>query len=89
MSFGPDGEYVLLTEDGIFHWDTYIVRMDEDTGLIVGIQCVSWGFDGAWVIVEDDGQVRQSRNLSKKIRKALKVKDVRVSPRVIYISNFG
>lgn len=79
VSFGPDGEYVLLTEEGTWHWQTSIVRKYKESGRIVEMRCVSWGYDGAWVIVEDDGEVRQSRDLSDKISKALKRKDVRVS----------
>lgn len=68
-----------MTEDGTLHWETDILRKYKTSDRVVQMRCVSWGYDGAWVIVEDDGEVRQSQNLSKKISKALKGKDVRVS----------
>jgi hypothetical protein len=79
VAFGPRGHYVVDTQKRLYHSNTgkEIVRQYEKGGS-VPLRCASFGHDGAWVCVEDDGVIRSS-GLSAKVQAALDKKAVRVS----------
>lgn len=70
IAFGPDGDYVVDTDDKLYS-NCNLTRQ-------VPLRSASFGYDGAWVVVEDDGKIR-SRGLSAKIKTALAEKPVKVS----------
>ncbi|KAJ6574431.1 hypothetical protein B0H19DRAFT_1230385, partial [Mycena capillaripes] len=76
VAFGPSGEYVVDTDNKLYHSETGIVRKYKKGGAQVPLRCASFGYDGAWVCVEDDGEIR-SLGLSAKIKAALNKKAVR------------
>ncbi|KAF7362583.1 ADP-ribosylation [Mycena venus] len=77
VAFGPRGQYVVDTQEQVYHSNTdkEIVRQYED-GDAVPLRCASFGYEGAWVCVEDDGVIRSS-GLSAKVQAALGKKAVR------------
>jgi hypothetical protein len=77
IAFGPNGNYVVDTDNKLYRSDTGIVREYKDGGDQVPLRCASFGYDGAWVCVEDDGEIR-SHGLSVAIKDALNKKAVRV-----------
>ena len=66
VAFGPDGKYVVDTDKKLYHSDDGLVRTYKESGKQVPLRSASYGHDGAWVVVEDDGTVR-SQGLSEKI----------------------
>ncbi|GJE99458.1 hypothetical protein PsYK624_157220 [Phanerochaete sordida] len=75
VAFGPDGKYVLSTDKKMHHTDDGLVR-ESNSGQPIRLRCASFGYDGAWVVVEHDGTVR-SKGLSSIIRTALHKRPVR------------
>ncbi|KAJ6588165.1 hypothetical protein B0H19DRAFT_199690 [Mycena capillaripes] len=75
VAFGPRGHYIVDTQKQLYHSDTEMVRQYEK-GAGVPLRCASFGYDGAWVCVEDDGEIRSS-GLSAKVQVALEKKAVR------------
>ncbi|GJE99468.1 hypothetical protein PsYK624_157320 [Phanerochaete sordida] len=76
VAFGPDGKYVVDTDKKLHHTDDGLVRKYKESGNQVPLRSASYGHDGAWVVVEDDGTVR-SQGLSEKVKTALDKKPVR------------
>ncbi|KAG9005185.1 hypothetical protein FRB94_001802 [Tulasnella sp. JGI-2019a] len=76
VAFGPDGAYVIDTPKYIYTSNTSMVRNYKEKGTRVPLRCASFGYDGSWVVVEDDGEVR-SHGLSNSIAVALKASPVR------------
>ena len=77
IAFGPDGDYVVDTDDKLYS-NCNLTRQYHRGGDQVPLRSASFGYDGAWVVVEDDGKIR-SRGLSAKIKTALAEKPVKVS----------
>ncbi|EKM52989.1 uncharacterized protein PHACADRAFT_124441, partial [Phanerochaete carnosa HHB-10118-sp] len=78
VAFGAKGDYVVDTDEKIYwHSEERVVRTYKEGGNQVPLRCASFGCDGAWVVVEDDGVIR-SAGLSAKIKAALDKKPVRV-----------
>ncbi|KAF8179382.1 hypothetical protein K438DRAFT_1977436 [Mycena galopus ATCC 62051] len=75
VAFGPHGQYVVDTQKSLHHTDDDVVRQ-YDNGGVVPLRCASFGYEGAWVCVEDDGVIRSS-GLSAKVKAALDKKAVR------------
>lgn len=84
VAFGPQGYYIVDTDSHIYssRSDT-ILRSYKENGKRVPLRCGSFGYGGAWVVVEDDGVVRSS-GLSKSVLQMVKVGNVRVG-RLVYI----
>ncbi|KAJ7705721.1 hypothetical protein B0H16DRAFT_1635894 [Mycena metata] len=77
VAFGPREQYVVDTQQRLYHSNTgkEMVRQYKDGGT-VSLRCASFGHDGAWVCVEDDGAIWSS-GLSAKVQAALDKKAVR------------
>jgi hypothetical protein len=77
VAFGPQGYYIVDTDSHIYasRSDTLLRKYTE--GKVVPLRCGSFGYGGAWVVVEDDGVLRSSR-LSKTVLKMIEVGNVRV-----------
>ena len=88
IAFGSAGEYVVDTKTKLYASDHPITRKYEGGGGKVPLRCASFGCEGAWVCVEDDGEVR-SRGLSANVQSALKKKAVRVSVCNSIFTNVG
>ncbi|KAJ7918515.1 hypothetical protein B0H13DRAFT_1992508 [Mycena leptocephala] len=76
VAFGPQGYYIVDTDSHIYasRSDTLLRKYTE--GKVVPLRCGSFGYGGAWVVVEDDGVLRSSR-LSKTVLKMIEVGNVR------------
>ena len=79
IAFGPQGQYVVDTPSKIYAWRAdKLIRTYMPSQKQVPVRCASFGYGGAWVIVEDDGCIR-SHELADSIRKAMMQGNVRVS----------
>ncbi|KAJ7624799.1 hypothetical protein FB45DRAFT_924241 [Roridomyces roridus] len=77
IAFGPDGQYVVDTKDKIYHSNPGAVRRKRG-GAQIPLRCASFGWNGSWIYVDEDGTVR-SGGLAGTIKSALKTKAIRVS----------
>jgi hypothetical protein len=75
VAFGPDGDYVVDTKH--LYSNCNLTREYQGSENSVPLRSASFGYGGAWVVVEDDGEIR-SRGLSAKIKAALAKKPVKV-----------
>ncbi|KAF5338813.1 hypothetical protein D9758_012064 [Tetrapyrgos nigripes] len=75
IAFGEDGNYLVDTDKNI-QCNGPLLRDYNNRGGVVPLRCASFGFDGAWVVVEDDGHIR-SHSLNGRIKAVLKKKPVR------------
>ncbi|KAG8854121.1 hypothetical protein FRB96_007827 [Tulasnella sp. 330] len=80
IAFGRPGHFLLVTETYAHasERDAAMVRTYEKDGQIfqVPIRCASFGYDGSWVVVEEDGEVR-SRGIIELLETELHRKPVR------------
>ncbi|KAG8929151.1 hypothetical protein FRC00_001531 [Tulasnella sp. 408] len=78
VAFGPDGAYVIDTPDRLIASDPAMTRDYTRNGKssTVPLRCASFGAEGVWVVVEDDGEVR-SKGLPTNVSDALSRKEVR------------
>ncbi|KAG8988988.1 hypothetical protein FRB94_001798 [Tulasnella sp. JGI-2019a] len=76
VAFGPDGAYVVETTKTVYASSKSMVRNYEGSNTRVPLRSASFGYDGSWAVVEDDGEVR-SHGLSDSIAAALKSSPVR------------
>lgn len=82
VAFGPNGNYVVDTVTRVYASDTAMVRTYDRDGKTtrVPLRCASFGPDGVWAVIEDDGEVR-SKGLPQNVKAALGKRSVRVSVR--------
>ncbi|KAG8946537.1 hypothetical protein FRC04_011595 [Tulasnella sp. 424] len=78
VAFGPDGAFVIDTTNRLIASDPTMARTYDRNGVTTRVptRCASFGPEGVWVIVEDDGEIR-SRGLPAKVLSALSKKGVR------------
>ncbi|KAJ6616358.1 hypothetical protein B0H10DRAFT_1400364 [Mycena sp. CBHHK59/15] len=77
VAFGPQGYYIVDTDSRIYASRSgTILRSYTVSGKRVPLRCGSFGYGGAWVVVEDDGVIRSS-GLSKSVLQKVKVGNVR------------
>ncbi|KAG8946535.1 hypothetical protein FRC04_011593 [Tulasnella sp. 424] len=78
VAFGPDGAFVIDTTNKLIASDPAMSRTYDRNGIKspVPMRCASFGPEGVWVVVEDDGVIR-SRGLPAKVSSALSKKGVR------------
>jgi hypothetical protein len=77
VAFGPHGYYIIDTESRIYASRSDTILRNYKDGKQVPLRCGSFGYGGAWVVVEDDGVIRSS-GLSQDVLKMIKVGNVRV-----------
>jgi hypothetical protein len=78
VAFGPSGQYVVDTDKRLYYACPAGMMRKHEGGVAVELRCASFGHNGAWVCVEEDGKIR-SQGLSDNIKAALDKKAVRVS----------
>lgn len=76
VAFGPDGAYLIDTPGRLIASDPAMTR-DYIKSSTVPLRCASFGPEGVWVVVEDDGEFR-SKGLPTNVVDALSKKEVRV-----------
>lgn len=78
VAFGPDGAFVIDTTSKLISSDPTMTRTYLRNGIPsrVPLRCASFGPDGVWVVVEDDGEVR-SKGLPMNVSLALLRKEIR------------
>ncbi|KAG8986571.1 hypothetical protein FRB93_005233 [Tulasnella sp. JGI-2019a] len=77
VAFGPNGAYVVDTTKTAHISSSSMARKYAGKSLQFSLRCASFGFNGSWVLIEDDGKIC-SHGLSKKITTALKANPVRM-----------
>lgn len=80
IAFGPPGHYLVVTETHAYSSDPAMIRTYEKgpETFQVPPRCASFGFNGAWVVVEEDGAIR-SKGLTGEVVQEMYRKPVRVS----------
>lgn len=83
IAFGPPGQFVAVTPTHAHVSNPDMVRTFQKDGETyqIPLRCASFGCNGAWVVVEEDGQIR-STGLPKATMQALTERPVRVSLKV-------
>ncbi|KAG8946538.1 hypothetical protein FRC04_011596 [Tulasnella sp. 424] len=78
VAFGPDGAFVIDTTNKLIASDPTMSRTYIRNGVAarVPMRCASFGPEGVWVVVEDDGEIR-SKGLPMNVSLALLKKEVR------------
>lgn len=77
VAFGPQGYYIVDTDSHIHASRAGTILRNYQHGTVVPLRCGSFGYGGAWVVVENDGVIRSS-GLSKQVLEMLTVGNVRV-----------
>ena len=79
VAFGPQGYYIVdIDRSPYASRSNDILRNYQSNDELVPLRCASFGFGGAWVVVEDDGIVR-SHGLSSQVLKKISARNIRVS----------
>ncbi|KAG8895907.1 hypothetical protein FRC00_006748, partial [Tulasnella sp. 408] len=78
VAFGPDGAFVIDTTTRVMSSDSTMTRTYIRNGVPsrVPLRCATFGPEGTWVVIEDDGEVR-SKGLPMNVALALLKKEVR------------
>ncbi len=83
VAFGPQGYYIVDTDRNLYASRSNDILRNQNDDELVPLRCASFGFGGAWVVVEDDGIVR-SHGLSSQVLKKISARNIRVSYRFSY-----
>ncbi|KAG9024211.1 hypothetical protein FRB95_011949 [Tulasnella sp. JGI-2019a] len=76
VAFGPEDTYVVNTSKRTYSSNTSMLRNKKGKNTPIPLRCASFGYNGSWAVVEDDGEVRSS-GLPGNIKAALESGPVR------------